>query len=348
MRSRQDIPKMPRSVAVTFTLLVLSILFLVLTPSSANIGTLYSNDDPIAGSGLARIANDVFNMIVEPFSVDPGGHGYDEGILAIGDEVIMTGSPLESLRKIVEKKPYIIEHVVEPGDTIWAIMKAYNVDEATIVNANSLINPNRLKVGQKLTFPSVTGLTHTVKNGDTVFDLAKKYQVNQQIIIETNELQSGAIKVGQVLVIPGGKMPKVATAKSSSSGGTVSAGISFIHPIWRGVRITQYFNTSAYPRHEGIDWGIPTGTSIKAAAAGVVSSSGWGTGYGLLVIIDHGNGVKTYYAHNSKLLVSKGDRVSQGQVISYSGNTGRSTGPHLHFEIRVNNKPQNPLNYISR
>ena len=166
----------------------------------------YWIDDSIEGSGLTRIANDVYNMITEPFSVDVGGHGYDEGILAIGDEVVMTGSPLESLRKIVEKKPYIIEHVVEPGDTIWAIMKAYNVDEATIVNANSLINPYKLKVGQKLTFPSVTGVTHTVKSGDTVYDIAKKYQVNQQIIIEANDLQNGTIKVGQVLIIPNGKL----------------------------------------------------------------------------------------------------------------------------------------------
>jgi len=340
---------MPRSVAMTFTLLLLSMLFLMLTPSSANLSSAYTGENTVSDSALARIADDVFNLIIEPFTTNPGGHGFDEGILSGDSDIVMTGSPLESLRKIVEKKPYIIEHVVEPGDTIWAIMKAYNVDEATIVNANNLTNPSALKVGQKLTFPSVTGLTHTVKSGDTVYDLAKKYQVNQQIILEANELADGSIKIGQVLVIPGGKMPKAATAKTSagaSGKATAASNMSFIHPLYRGARITQYFSSSG--GHYGIDWGVPTGSSVKAAASGVVTKAGWGTGYGKLVVIDHGNGVSTYYAHNSKFLVSVGDRVSQGQVIAYSGNTGRSTGPHLHFEIRISNRPQNPLTYVSK
>lgn len=348
MRNRQDMPKMPRSVAFTFTLLLVSMLFIMLTPTSANLTSGYSYEGTGGGFGLADIAGNVLNILVAPFSETPGGHGFDESMLASAAESLSAGSPLESLRKIVEKKPYIIEHVVQPGDTIWAIMKAYNVDEATIVNANSIANPNALKVGQKLTFPSVTGLTHTVKSGDTVYDIAKKYQVNQQIIMEANELNDGSIKIGQVLVVPGGKMPRTASASSASSGGTGGSGMSFIHPLWRGARITQYFDARYAYRHDGVDWGVPTGTSIKAAASGVVTTAGWGTGYGMLVIVDHGNGYKTYYAHNSKFLVSRGDRVSQGQVIAYSGNTGRSTGPHLHFEIRYNNRPQNPLNFISK
>lgn len=88
------------------------------------------------------------------------------------------------------------------------------------------------------------------------------------------------------------------------------------------------------------------GTSVKAAAAGTVTYSGVMSGYGNIVILDHGNGVTTYYAHNSVLLVKVGQKVQQGQVITKSGNTGRTTGPHLHFEIRINGSAVNPLNYL--
>lgn len=352
MKYRQEIPKIPRSVARTFAALLFAILFLVLTPSSADIGLIPGEGDPITGSGIARIASNVFDMLTEPFSSNPEAHGLDEDLFAVGDGSFTTGSPLENLRGILEKKPYIIEHIVEPGDTIWSIMKAYNVDEATIVNANNLANASKLKVGQKLTFPSVTGLTHTVKKGDTISDIARTYQVNVQIIEEANELtQSSKIFAGQVLVIPGGKMPRAAKSTGSSSGSsskTASIGISMIHPLGSGTRVTSSYGIRSGRMHSGIDFGVSTGTKVKASASGVVTTAGWLGGYGKLIVIDHGQGVKTYYGHNSKLLVSVGDRVEQGQVISNSGNTGRSTGPHLHFEVRVNNKAQNPLNYIKK
>jgi len=351
LKYRQEIPKIPRSVARTFTALLFAILFLVLTPSSADIGLIPGEGDPVAGSGIARIASNVFDMLTEPFSSNPEAHGLDEDLFAVADGSFTAGSPLENLRGILEKKPYIIEHIVEPGDTIWSIMKAYNVDEATIVNANNLANSSKLKVGQKLTFPSVTGLTHTVKKGDTISDIAKTYQVSAQIIEEANELsQSSKIFAGQVLVVPGGKMPRVAKSTGSSSGSSKSAtiGIGMVHPVNGGTRVTSYYGTRNGRMHNGIDFGVSTGTDVKAAASGVVTTSGWLGNYGKLVVIDHGQGVKTYYGHNSKLLVSVGDRVAQGQVIANSGNTGRSTGPHLHFEVRVNNKAQNPLNYIKK
>lgn len=347
-------PKIPRSVATTFTLLLFAILFVVLTPSSAEIGYFHDDGDPVADSGLARIANSVFDMLTEPFSSNPDAHGMDESMFSADDTSLSVGSPLDNLRGILEKRPYIIEHIVEPGDTIWSIMKAYNVDEATIVNANDLINPSKLKVGQTLTFPSVTGLTHTVKKGDTIFDLAKTYQVSSQIIEEANELTDGSsIQIGQVLVIPGGKLPRTASrttvAKSSSSSSkTAGIGITLIHPIASGTRITSNYGSRSGRMHYGTDFGVSPGTPVKAAASGVVTTSGWSTGYGKLIVIDHGQGVKTCYAHNSQLLFSSGDRVEQGQVIAISGNTGRSTGPHLHFEVRVNNKAQNPLNYIKK
>lgn len=111
-----------------------------------------------------------------------------------------------------------------------------------------------------------------------------------------------------------------------------------------GYRIHPIFGTQIF--HSGIDLGIDTGTPVLAADSGVVVEAGWISGYGYTVIIDHGNGLSTLYAHNSEVTVSPGQSVSQGQVICYSGSTGYSTGPHLHFEVRLNGSPVNPLGYL--
>jgi len=110
--------------------------------------------------------------------------------------------------------------------------------------------------------------------------------------------------------------------------------------------VTSGFGMRWGRMHTGIDIAVPTGTPVHAAAAGTVVYSGWMSGYGFLVAVDHGNGLATAYAHNSSLLVRVGDHVAQGQVISLSGSTGHSTGPHVHFEVRVNGVPVDPLSYL--
>ena len=123
----------------------------------------------------------------------------------------------------------------------------------------------------------------------------------------------------------------------------VNLGISLIRPI-SGI-ITCRFGNRGYG-HRGLDIAASTGTPIKAAAAGTVTTSGWNNSYGYMVIISHGNGVQTVYAHASQLIAKVGQTVSQGQVIAKVGSTGNSTGPHLHFEVRVNGVLQNPQNYV--
>ncbi len=121
---------------------------------------------------------------------------------------------------------------------------------------------------------------------------------------------------------------------------------TFIKPITGG-RFTSGFGKRWGRMHEGVDWATPTGTAVKASSNGTVVSAGWSNGYGYCVTIKHANGLQTRYGHLSKILVSSGDKVSQGDKIALSGNTGRSTGPHLHFEIIVNGSQVNPLNYLN-
>lgn len=143
-------------------------------------------------------------------------------------------------------------------------------------------------------------------------------------------------------------------SKNTKSGSVKAATGAMLRPC--GGRITSYFGYRNHPIyktrifHSGVDIGAPMGTPIKAANSGKVIYSGWYSGYGKVVIIDHGNmngkPTTTLYAHQSRIAVSNGQTVSRGSVIGYVGSTGYSTGPHLHFEVRINGKPTNPLNYI--
>ena len=138
------------------------------------------------------------------------------------------------------------------------------------------------------------------------------------------------------------RVARLLRAKGAGSGGPVSAG-GLHWPV--SCPRTSGFGMRWGRMHEGIDFGCPSGTAVHAAAAGTVVSAGWSSGYGYLVLIDHG-AVVTAYAHNSRLLVRAGERVSSGQTVSLSGSTGHSTGPHVHFEVRVNGVARNPDNYI--
>jgi murein DD-endopeptidase MepM/ murein hydrolase activator NlpD len=137
-----------------------------------------------------------------------------------------------------------------------------------------------------------------------------------------------------------------ATIRSAQSG-SVGSGVSASGLIWpvHGP-VTSGFGWRWGRMHEGIDIAVPTGTPVAAAASGTVITAGWLGGYGNLVVIDHGNGLATAYGHNSSVTVGVGQSVAQGQVIAYSGSTGHSTGPHVHFEVRVNGSPVDPLGYL--
>ncbi|WP_376789398.1 peptidoglycan DD-metalloendopeptidase family protein [Thermoflexus sp.] len=249
----------------------------------------------------------------------------------------------------------IITYTVQAGDTLFGIAEKFKLRPETILWANYEVlqdDPHMLEIGQVLNIPPVDGVLHVVKEGETLEAIAKKYNVTPEAIrnAEWNGLQDGGEpQVGQVLVVPGGTRPfagwtpprqayvVVAGGKRLPSGACPSVQVpplgtgSFVWPVnshWR----------SGYdfaPWHPGVDFAGRLGDPIYAADAGTVVYAGWSTvGYGNLIVLDHGNGYQTYYAHLSAIFVGCGQQVAKGATIGLVGSTGRSTGPHLHFEIR--------------
>lgn len=241
----------------------------------------------------------------------------------------------------------VFVHVVAPGENVTTIAAKYGIEKETILAANDLPNADRVYVGQKLTILSTDGAIHTVKQGESLWEIARLYRTDLDTIVATNAIANpNRLRPSQELIIPG--LVAASIGSSIRSEQLVSADgkllRAFSWPV-RG-RISSSYGPRWGRMHHGIDIAVNTGTEVKAAARGRVSFAGWNGGYGYLVVIDHGNGVETRYAHLSKILVHVGQYVTRGQVIAHSGNTGNSTGPHLHFEIRHRGNSVNPIQYL--
>lgn len=243
-------------------------------------------------------------------------------------------------------------HMVDVGDSISKIAEMYGVSVNTIVWANELSSDRDIQPGQTLLILPVSGVQHVVKKGDSVRSLAKKYSDDDienlddfiEEIISYNDLaEDGVLVVGETVTIPGGQIEeeKVAVATKSgttkmSSGSGPSISGYYVHPLPGSVK------TQGIHGYNALDFGAPSGTPIRAAAGGRVIVSrvgGWNGGYGNYIVIDHPNGTQTLYSHNSSNAIGQGQTVVAGQVIGYVGSTGRSTGNHLHFEIRGAKNP---------
>ena len=207
----------------------------------------------------------------------------------------------------------------------------------------------------KNTAPDVSGtrkgsITYTVQRGDTISSIGWTYGLKIATIKSANNLNSDNIRLGQNLSLPPQDISPGTIANIQKSSGT-AAKVAFKGIFGRPVKgwdLSQYFGHTSYEKyHTGIDLTSRSGTTIYASASGTISLyRGWGGGYGNHIVISHGNGYSTLYGHMSSFSVSQGQWVNQGQVIGIMGSTGWSTGTHLHFEIRKNNVPQNPLSYL--
>ncbi len=279
------------------------------------------------------------------------------GGLAVQKPIILPGSTLLAVKRFE-----VDQYVVETGDSLGTIAQDFGVSIATVLWENNLTIKSVLRPGDILRIPPVTGVMHMVKKGDNLKKIALLYEAKPENIASFNAIKSDGsnLKVGVRIMVPDGIRPEqkaVAAIKrtdirvargiaSPPSSVESPGGKGFIWPSGSHI-ITQYFGF----KHPALDIAGPFQTPSYAAKAGVVqkASCGWNSGYGCYVVIDHGGGVTSLYGHHSKLLVSPGDYVKQGQVIALMGNTGRVygvTGIHLHFEIRVNGVRVNPLGYV--
>ena len=249
---------------------------------------------------------------------------------------------LEVLKRIIDSDITLINEIKKERSEIEAHKQKLEADRAKLVELEKAALAKQAEIEQKKAERNV------------VLQKAQNDRATAMQAIE--ELNASSAQVSAMLKERQAARAAAAAAASQSSGGQgasdnwvqgtgqlgwpVSGEITSpygyrVHPIW---------GTTIY--HSGIDIGVDEGTPVHAADGGTVAWSGWMGGYGYAVVIDHGNGLSTLYGHNSELAVDEGQSVAKGQVISYAGSTGNSTGPHVHFEVRANGDPVDPMGYL--
>lgn len=288
-------------------------------------------------------------------------------IVEVGAEFSEIMNEEEALQKISIGTDEEKVHEVEAGENPWTIAQKYDLKMDDIINANPGMDPGRIQIGQKISLivpkplVSVRTKEYTELVQEIPFDTeyeetASLYKGDKKITVQGEEgkreikgyivKENGAevnmeVVEEKIILEP---QTRVIAQGTKERPATMATG-AFSNPT-RG-RLTSPFGMRWGRRHTGIDIASSRGTTVSAADAGRVSFAGKNGSYGNLVIIDHENGYQTYYAHNNKLVVKKGDRVYKGQKIAEMGNTGRSTGVHLHFEVRKNGSPINPQGFVS-
>ena len=243
----------------------------------------------------------------------------------------------------------IITYIVQVGDTAEVIAGAFGLQPTTLLWSNPEMEkmPDLLQVGQALTILPIDGVYHTIAVSDTLESLAETYKVSVEAIVDCafNVIPAdGQLVAGDKLIVPGGTKPYTAREVTVYQGPVTSEVTSVGIFYWPAAGVlTQGY----WYGHRAIDIGGSVGAAIVASDGGYVSFAGWtDIGYGYLVVLDHANGFQTYYAHLSQIYVYEGETVYAGAVIGAMGSTGNSTGPHLHYEIRYNGYPTNPLIYL--
>ncbi len=219
-------------------------------------------------------------------------------------------------------------YIVKKGDSFYAIQARLSMDMDTIMSVNGIATASDVKPGRKLFIPNMRGII--VKGGDPkkIEALLKEQKIDREYVLGVNRSDDFN---KDYLFIPCGAI-----------GGTersLFVGSGFTMPVARGKRTSGFgmrrnpFNNRLFEFHSGVDIACPQGSHIYPARDGKVVFAGYRGGYGRLVVVEHEHGYKSYYGHLSRILVRPGDRVSRNTMLAYSGNTGRTTGPHLHFEV---------------
>ncbi|HEX5940101.1 MAG TPA: M23 family metallopeptidase [Dehalococcoidia bacterium] len=271
---------------------------------------------------------------------------------------------------VEELTPLFVEYRVQEGDTVSQVAANFGVTEQTILENNQEIDdPAALEIGEHLIIPTVDGVLHTVQLGQSLDQIATLFQtdVEQIVNFQGNGLRSAEdITENRVILVVGGTFPEPVDFQAIPGDGfplvvpetgflagfppAVNETSGFILPYWpcSSPSAIQDFGYARGRLHAGVD--MPSfcarSSNVYAAQTGTVITAGWSGGYGNLVVIDHGLGFSSYYAHLSQIHVTLGQYVYRGTVIGVSGNTGASFGEHLHFEIRINGQPTDPKPYL--
>ena len=321
------------------------------------VGGLYRDQGKRSRSimHIGVVATVVLVVVVAPAifdeSLPEGGMMMNNVLASADDDVSFYTMQAEEVRSM--RGGAVTNYQVNEGDTVESIAAQYGLKKETILWENNLKETDQLKTGDQLRILPVDGVRHRVTKGETVVSIGKIYGLEDaavQAIVDypfndfVND-ETFELAVGQYLMVPGGikkqpSQPQATFARvMTPDAGTVSATGSFIWPA--AGMISQGY--SFY--HKAID--IAGSGAILAADSGVVTASGWDTtGYGNRVIVDHGNGSRTLYAHMKALNVTEGQSVNRGDLLGDMGSTGRSTGTHLHFEVRQDSVLLNPLDYL--
>ena len=249
----------------------------------------------------------------------------------------------------------VTAYIVEEGDTLWSIAERFDLGADTIIGSNSPEKINSLLPGTVLRIPDREGVFVKVSEGESVERLSSLYGTKRDQIYAANGIDIGSpLSSAREVFLPGANYASVIQTESGmikiASGREYLLRNTLMWPV-RG-RVSSLFGwrsrsyASAGSFHSGLDIMAPYGRAIVSAMDGVVAYSGWMGGYGKTVVVDHADGVTTLYGHCSELAVQKGDPVYSGQLISYVGSTGKSTGSHLHFEVRKDSFPVDPLSAL--
>ena len=259
-------------------------------------------------------------------------------IKGIRQDIMKTIKTIKSLRS-PEELPDLkfFEYTISEKDDFFGIIAASGTDLDTVVSVNKL-KGSKENAGKKIFIPNMRGVLHNVKETESIDSISAFYGVPKQYILKVNKI---TVLSKSDLFIPMGKISSSDRQKFLNAG--------FTSPIAsKNARLSSSFGTRKDPFtgehdfHEGIDLACPLGTPVRTARDGIIVVAGNEGGYGNLVVVRHSNGYETYYGHLSKFLVKEGQKVKKGDIVALSGNTGRTTGPHLHYEIRKNGKALNP------
>jgi len=304
-------------------------------------------------SGMAGIA--ALGIMIAPVIADEfPGRSVDPWEIPSPSLVLSASAEDPQTTTLISEKARdkVVEYSVQSGDTVGTIAEKFGVSEDTILWQNNLGAKDKIKPGQILKILPVTGVSHKVQKGDTVYSIAKKYDSSPQAVVDfpfntfVND-ETFELAIGQNMVIPDGVIPRARQVSPrirqlTPDAGTVVASGNFAWPA--AGKISQRFVWY----HKGIDIANKAAPNVVAADSGTVVVAGWpdGYGYGNRVLIDHGNGYITMYAHLSRVYVVSGKTVARGAAIGKMGSTGRSTGTHLHFEVIKRGTYLNPLSAL--